>query len=340
VIFGGGLIFGTAMLLTGFVTDFYLLWLTYGVLGGMGIGAIYVCTVANTGKFFPDKKGLATGLVVAGFASGALFSANLATWLIDAYSVSKTFMMFGTAYIAIISFVSLTLVKTAPPGFVPAGWTPPAPATGVAPASVDKDWREMLSDPLFFVLFIAYCVACVAGLMFIAHAKPIAIEMFHATAALATTAVLFMAAANTGGRLFWGWVLDSVDRYKVLYTMFGISAVMLFLLTMIPPQPEYYWVYIIALVGVVLSFGGFMGCYPGITADAFGTKNLGMNYGIIFTAYGVGGIVGPWMAATAKEVNNGDYTLAFVIAGSFSLLGIALVFWAKKIAEKRKAIAA
>ncbi|MCL2075034.1 MAG: OFA family MFS transporter [Betaproteobacteria bacterium] len=341
VIFVGGLIFGTAIILTSFAGNLPMLYLTYGILGGAGIGTIYACTVANTVKFFPDKRGLASGLVVAGFASGALFSANLATWLIAQYTVTTTFLIFGVAYLVVIT-LCVTQVKTAPAGFVPAGWTPPAPAAGsAAPASVDKNWRGMLVDPLFYVLFIVYTIGCVSGLMFMVLAAPIAREMFAVGAptevatALATTAVLFLAAANTGGRLFWGWVSDKLGRFNVLYMMFAITALAMLGMT----QVTSYALYIVVLVSVVLCFGGVMGCFPSITAEAFGSKNLGMNYGIIFFAYGVGGTIGPQLGSRIKEAS-GDFTLAFIIAGFLALIGLALSFLAMKITKNRQKVAA
>ncbi len=332
VIFVGGIIFGTAIFLTGFVTGLPMLYLTYGILGGAGIGTVYACTVANTVKFFPDKRGLAAGLVVAGFSSGAMFSVYLVQWLLQHYPVQDIFKMFGVAYLVAIS-LCVTQVKTAPAGFIPAGWTPPAQASGgAAPASVDKNWKEMLADPLFYVLFSVYTIGCISGLMFMVLAKPIALEVTKATEIMAATAVFILAAANTGGRLLWGWVSDKLGRFTVLYMMFAITALAMLGMT----QVTSYGLYIVVLVSVVLCFGGFMGCFPSITAEAFGSKNLGMNYGIIFFAYGVGGTVGPQLASRIKEGSGGDYTNAFIIAGCLAFIGLVLSFLARQITQKKQ----
>ena len=327
VIFAGGIIFGTAMALTGFVTNLTMLYLTYGILGGAGIGAIYACTVANTVKFFPDKRGLAAGLVVAGFGSGAVLFAPLSSWLIEQYTVLPVFKMLGVAFVALISLCA-TQIRAAPVGFAPAGWTPPAPASGSATrVSIDKNWKGMLSDPLFFVLYGAYILGSISGLMFLAHASPIAQEVIGVTPTVAAAAVGIMALANTGGRVFWGWVSDRIGRFNVLYVMFAISA----LLTMALTQVTSYVPFVVALTGVMLCFGGFMGCFPSITADAFGSRNLGMNYSIIFTACSISSLIGPRLAARVKEMNDGDYTIAFIIVACLSVLGIALSFLAKRI---------
>ena len=331
VIFVGGIIFGTAIFLTGFVTGLPMLYLTYGILGGAGIGTIYACTVANTVKFFPDKRGLASGLVVAGFASGAMFSVYLVQWLLQHYPVQDIFKMFGVGYLVVIT-LCVTQVKTAPAGFIPAGWTPPVQASGAAaPAAVDENWKQMLADPLFYVLFSVYTIGCISGLMFMVLAKPIALDVVKATEIMAATAVFILAASNTGGRLFWGWVSDKLGRFNVLYIMFTVTALAMLGMT----QVTSYGLYIVVLVSVVLCFGGVMGCFPSITAEAFGSKNLGMNYGIIFFAYGIGGTVGPQLASRIAEASGGDYTNAFVIAGCLAFVGLALSFVARQITHKR-----
>jgi OFA family oxalate/formate antiporter-like MFS transporter len=327
VIFVGGLIFGAAMILTGFISSLTGLYVTYGILGGAGVGTIYACTVANTVKFFPDKRGLASGLVVAGFGSGAVLIGPLSAALIEMYGVLATFQMLGVAYVILIS-LCVTQLKAPPAGYVPAGWTPPAPAGGGATAaSTDKNWKEMLSDPLFFVLYGAYVIACLSGLTLIAHAAPIAVEVTGVATAAAAAAVGFMAIANTGGRIFWGFASDKIGRFNVLYAMFGITALMMVAMSTIGEGD--LTLYVVLLMTVVLCFGGFMGCYPSITAEAFGAKNLGMNYGIIFTAYGVAGIAGPLLAAQI------DYSTAFVVFGGLSVAGIVLSFLAKQMTQKK-----
>lgn len=332
VILAGGVIFGLGMLATGFCTSLTTLYLTYGVLGGAGIGTVYACTVANTVKFFPDKRGLASGLVVAGFGSGAVLIAPLSSLLIERYDVLTTFKALGISY-AILIAICVMFIKTAPADYRPAGWAPPAPAGGGAAAvSVNKDWRQMLADPMFYVLFGIYVIGTVSGLMFIGHASPIAQEVIKVTPAVAAAAVGFMALANSGGRIFWGWTSDKIGRYNALFVMLIVEGLGMLAMT----QVTTYVPFVVILMLVVLCFGGIMGCFPSITADAFGPKNLGMNYGIIFIAYGIAGFIGPRLASRVKEMNNGDYTMAFMIAASLSVLGVILVFIATRIAKSKQ----
>lgn len=326
VIFVGGIIFSLGIIGAGFTTDLSFLYATYGVLGGIGIGTIYACTVANTVKFFPDKRGLASGLVVAGFGSGAVVLAPLSSSLIQAYGVLTAFKILGVAYLVVISACSL-LVKTAPPGYRPAGWVPPAPSAATI-TGTDKSWREMLADPIFYVLWGMYTIGTISGLMVIGHASPIGQEVIKLNPQTAAMAVGFLALANTAGRIFWGWVSDKIGRYNSVMIMFILAGLMMFAMT----QVSTFLPFVAVLMAIGLCFGGFMGIFPSITADMFGPKNLGMNYGIIFTAYGASAFIGPRLAARFKEMNNGDYTQAFLIAAGLSVLGILLTF----IAQYRK----
>lgn len=323
VIFTGGLIFSLGIIGAGFTTSLGFLYSTYGVLGGVGIGTIYACTVANTVKFFPDKRGLASGLVVAGFGSGAVLVAPLATSLIQFYGVLSAFQILGVGYLVVISTCSM-FIKTAPAGFRPAGWTPPPPTTQTI-AGTDKSWREMLVDPMFYVLWGMYTIGTISGLMIIGHASPIGQEVIKLTPQTAALAISFLALANAGGRIFWGWVSDRIGRYPTCMAMFVICGATMLALTNVTT----FLPFVLVLMAIGLCFGGFMGIFPSITADMFGPKNLGMNYGIIFTAYGAAAFIGPRLAARMKELNSGDYTSAFLIAASLSIVGVGLTLIAQ-----------
>jgi OFA family oxalate/formate antiporter-like MFS transporter len=323
VITAGGVIFGAGIIAAGFTESLGFLYLTYGVLGGLGIGTIYACTVANTVKFFPDKRGLASGLVAAGFGSGAVLIAPLATALIQNYGVLSTFKILGVGYLIAI-IIAAQFVKTAPVGYKPEGWEPPAPSAKTI-SGIDKNWKEMLADPIFYVLWGMYTIGCISGLMIIGHASPIGQEMVKLTPQMAALAVSILALANTGGRIFWGWVSDKIGRYAAVMGMFVVSAAMMFILDSISS----FIPFVLVIGAVGLSFGGFLGIFPSITADMFGPKNLGMNYGIMFTAYGAAAYIGPRLAARVKELNNGDYSQAFLIAAGLCLVGLGLTFLAQ-----------
>jgi len=318
VVLIGGIFFGLGIVGAGFTDSLGVLYATYGITGGIGIGTIYACTVANTVKLFPDKRGLASGLVAAGFGSGAVLFAPLSTWLINAYGVLSAFKILGTGYLILIPALSW-FIKAAPPGYAPAGWVPPANSSHSA-AAVDKDWRQMLRDPKFYILWCVYTLGTISGLMIIAHASPFGQEIVKLAPQTAAMAISALALANTGGRIFWGWVSDKIGRFSTVVVMFVLGGMAMLLL----PAVSGLIAFVLVLIVVGLCFGGFMGIFPSITADAFGPKNLGMNYGIMFTGFGLAAFVGPRLAATVKELYHGDYTHAFLIAAALSLLGVFL----------------
>lgn len=317
VIFIGGLLFGAGTIGTGFARSVNMLYATYGILGGLGVGAIYACTVANTVKFFPDKRGLASGLIAAGFGSGAVLFAPLASWLIELYGVLATFKILGTMYLIVILGLSF-LIKTAPSGYAPEGWT--APAGSIISTAADKNWRQMLADPKFYVLWCVYALGTISGLMLIAHASPLAQEIIHLSPQTAAVTVSVLAMANMSGRILWGWVSDRIGRLPTVVAMFVLGAFAMATLAAVSGLTGF----VVVLIIVGLCFGGFLGIFPSITADAFGPKNLGMNYGIMFTAFGFAGVVGPRLAATFKELHQGNYTYAMLIAAALSVVGIVL----------------
>ena len=268
----GGFIFGAGIFLTGFTTGIAVLYLSYGLLGGVGIGLIYGCTIPNTVKWFPDKRGLAGGAIAAGFGLGSVLFAPLSVYLIDITGVLATFRIEGLAYIIVIVIAS-SLITSPKEGYKPAGWNPPAQAAG----NIIKNYTtgEMIRTGKFWVLWVMCGIGCLAGLMIIGHASPIGQEQVFISPEMAAGAVALLAIANTGGRLFWGAVSDKVGRYNAVILMYILSALMLLLLS----NTGSYWLFIISIMGVGLSFGGFMGVFPSITADNFGTLHLGVNYG-------------------------------------------------------------
>lgn len=322
VVFVGGIIFGAGILLTGFVSSITTLYLSYGLLGGIGIGTIYGCTVANTVKWFPDKRGLAGGLTAAGFGLGAVLFAPVAVNLIASFDVLTTFKILGAVYVFGVCSSSL-LLQAPQQGWKPEGWEPPAKSPAAAASvGIDLSANEMLKTSKFYILWIMYTIGCIAGLMIIGHASPIGQEKIGLSPQVAAVAVSFLGLANTFGRIFWGTVSDKIGRYPTLMLMYIVNGVMLLLLN----NATSFTMFLIGICGIALSFGGFLGIFPSVTADNFGAKNLGINYGVMFTSYGVAAFIGPRLAAVVKQSSGGDYGQAFIIASLLSLVGIAFTF--------------
>lgn len=329
VIFAGGCIFGIGTFLASFTSSLTWLYLTYGFLGGAGIGFVYGSTIPNTTKWFPDKRGLAGGLIAGGFGIGAVIFGPLSAALISNIGILSTFRYEGIAYIIIVGIVAQYI--TAPPaGYKPDGWEPPAPALGVAPKVIaDLAPAQMIKTPIFWVLFAMYTLACFAGLMIIGNASPIGQEQVGLSAAAAAGAVGFLSLGNTLGRVFWGWVSDMLGRFITLLIMYTISAIALFGLI----SATSYWPFVITVMAVAACFGGFFGIFPALTADNFGLKNLGVNYGVLFVSYGLAGIIAPTLAAYLKEAAGGSYALPLTIALVVNLVGVALSLLYKKMSS-------
>ena len=368
----GGVILGLGLILAKFTGNFTagpaLAWLimTFSVLGGIGIGAAYVCPIATCVKWFPDKKGLITGLAVAGFGAGAFFFAPLAKGLISGVKydllgvklfplpeleVFNTFLVLGVIFlIAVVA--GAQLLQNPPAGYVPAGWTPPQPAQG----ALQKEHftpTEMLRTPMFWLLWLTYFAGCTAGLQVIMKASPIwqsfafgavpppiAEAEFQRVTTAGAMAVSILAIFNSLGRILWGKVSDNIGRKTTLVVMFVICGVAMLALDWLRTYP----LYLLGICIVGLCFGGYLALYPAVTADFYGTKHLGVNYGWMFSAYGAGGLFGPFLAAWLMKVVTkmpyqvtepggkvaerlfgvGNYRPAFLVAGFACLVAAAI----------------
>ncbi|MBN2465883.1 MFS transporter, partial [candidate division WOR-3 bacterium] len=261
-----------------------------------------------------------------GFGAGAFFFAPLAKGLITGgkyqilgaslfglpkVGVFNTFMALGTIFLVAI-VLGAQLLRNPPAGFKPAGWTPPQPRAGVAPAKTDYTPGQMLATPQFWLLWLTYFAGCTAGLQVIMKASPVwqscaigvctppvSSSVFGAIGSAAAMAVSILAIFNAVGRIFWGRVSDGIGRKTTLIIMLTICAAAMFALDFF----RAYGLYIIGISVVGLCFGGYLALFPAFTADFFGTKHYGINYGWMFSAYGAGGIVGPFLAAALMKVS-------------------------------------
>lgn len=324
VIFAGGILFGGGIILSGFTTSLSWIYMSYGVITGLGGGLVYSSVVANTVKFFPDKRGLVAGLVTGGAGFGPVLIAPISQYLIATHGVLHTFKILGSAYFAIL-VVGSQLIKTAPADNHMEDRIVDAVS---AHAVRDKTGREMLRDPLFYLLLLLLMVGSVSGLMMISQASPIAQEVVGVHAEKAAFAVSLMAIANMSGRVLWGAISDKIGRYRILPAIYMMLTLAMFGLTAVSRGEFVLFVFCIMLVG--FCFGGLMSVFPALTADCFGTKNNGTNYGFLFLGFALGAVIGPVMAATIKSSNHGDYGRAFLVAALMSILGVLLTFLVKK----------
>ncbi len=318
----GGILLGLGLILSGLSKSFLGILLSYGILSGIGIGFAYVCPISVGVKWFPDMRGLITGISVAGFGAGALIVAPIARSLIDTVNVFNTFIILGISFLILIMIGALIL-KNPPEGYQPEGWMPPSTFQATI---YNYSSSKMLKTYQFYLIWLIYFFGCATGLMIIGQTSPIGQDLARLTKETAAFAVSLLAIFNAFGRIFWGKISDLIGRIKTLFLMFLICGIAVFLYTIIPSLPFYYWIGV-SLVG--LCFGGYLAVFPAITADFYGTKNVGMNYGLVFTAYGVGGLLGNIFAPQVLEKTK-SYNLAFIVTGFLCILGALIVFLIKQ----------
>ena len=332
----GGLVLGLGYLLAGIFggSSFWLLILLIGLIGGAGIGLAYVVPIAVGMRWFPDKKGMITGLAVAGFGFGAMLWVKLAgSWghLIENMGLSNTFMVYGIAFAAMVIIGGLWM------RFPPSGWKPKGYEAEQATAGANNDDKEfssneMLRKPQFYLIFLTFVFSAGAGLMSIGLMKLYPMEALQANglsaieaSAIAGTAMaVFFSLANGIGRIVWGMASDKLGRKTSIIIMTATQGIIVILFTFMAGN-EYLLYLGATLIG--FNFGGNFALFPTITADTFGAKNVGLNYPWVFLAYGVGGIAGPILGGKLGDI--GNFPLAFTIAGVAVLLGTVLTIMIK-----------
>jgi len=314
----GGALTGLGWLLSSFAGSVQVLYLFYGVIAGIGVGIAYGVPVAVAARWFPDRRGLAVGLTLLGFGFSAVLTANIAGYLISVSGVMNTFRVFGIAFIILIVILALPL-KFPSTGWKPSGWTPPAPAAGQA-VTCEFKREQMLKNSSFYALWACYFIGCLAGLMAIGIAKPVGIDV-GVEAGLATMLVGAFAVFNGFGRPVFGTLTDKLTPRNTAMVSFILIALASLLIWQIPSVP----VYILAFAILWGCLGGWLAIAPTATASYFGTCDYPRCYGVMFLAYGAGGIVGPQLAGFIKT-STGSYIGVFPYVLVLAIIGLGIAF--------------
>lgn len=350
----GGLLLGSGYILGGFFGSTFWAQLCFiGILGGAGIGLAYVVPIAVGVKWFPDKKGLITGLAVAGFGFGATIWVKLAgSWfggllntvsLFDLPGVQSVFILYGIIFTALVLLGSLVMVNP-PADYAPEGWAQQNTANGANATGREFTASEMLKTHQFYLLWLIFMFSALAGLMVIYCIRLFGIDAlsFHGVAdagTIAGTAMAWYAILNGIGRIAWGSLSDKIGRLNAILLMTVLQGI-----TML--SIYHGFIYFGSAMGLIIgasligfNFGGNFALFPAVTADFFGNKNVGANYGWIFTAYGIAGIAGPQIAGYFKDAAQGalypaHWMPAFIIAGVVCLIGAVLVFFIQSPQKK------
>lgn len=341
----GGLLLGTGYVFGGiFGETFWEQLIGIGIVGGAGIGLAYVVPISVCVKWFPDKKGLITGLAVAGFGFGATIWVKLAgswfggllntTHVFGLPGVQSVFVIYGMS-LAILVLLGSTVMVNPPEGYQPAGWTPPTSENGNHEGAVNFGAREMLRTPQFYMLWFVFFSAGVAGLMVIYCIKLFGIDALEyrgvaGAGAITGTAMAWYAIFNGLGRIVWGSFSDKIGRRAAIMLMAALQGVTMLTTYHVFINFGMVYGFVIAAALIGFNYGGSFALFPAITADYFGNRNVGSNYGWMFTAYGVAGLAGPLLAGYFKDAAHGAsqpmvWMTPFIIAGAVCFLGAVIM---------------
>jgi len=309
----GGTLYGLGVFLASFSHKLSWLYLSYGVIGGIGLGLGYIVPVAVLVKWFPDRRGLITGIAVGGFGAGALITAPVATRLIQNVGVLTTFAYLGIAYL-IVTVMAGLFMQNPPDGWRPEGWTPTASQTSHR-AGRDFTLSEALKTWQWWALWLLLFLNTCAGISIISQEAPLFQELTGVTAVVAASMVGLASIGNAVGRVFWAWVSDSITRRVTFLVMF-LSQILLF--WFLPNITTASLMTIVAFV-VLMCYGGGFGTMPAFAADYFGPKNVGPIYGLMLTAWGFASVFGPLLIAHMRETAGSYRGALHVIAGVMAI---------------------
>ncbi len=285
-------------------------------------------------KWFPDKRGLAVGLAVAGYGGGsAIFGPMANLWLIPTYGWRTTFTVLGVVFF-VMTAIGAFLLKNPPAGYRPPGWTP-APASKTAATTYEFSPAETLRTPTFYFMWIAYALGTFGGFMVISQLVPFAKSMNIPAGALTAITLVIGASGNASGRILSGWMSDAMGRLNVLRLMIGISAVAMPVLYLTGSSVGLLYVMVFV---VYWCYGTQLSVNASTTSDFWGTKNAGINYGLLFTAWGVTGYFASKVAGKLFETYK-DYKYAFYTAGVLAIVALVCETLAKRPTPPKTAAA-
>lgn len=322
----GGLLVGAGFVLCSTTTSYVVWLLGFGLLAGIGIGFGYSSATPPALKWFPPAKtGMVAGLVVAGFGLAPVYLAPASQFLLGHYQVKTSMLILGVAFVVIVCGLAQLLVNP-PAGYV-AGAKPAGPVPAKPVAAVNATPSEILRQPLFWLLWVIYFIGSGAGLLVISSISGMAKKSMGE---LAFVAVALMAIGNAGGRIVAGSLSDRIGRRWTLFIVLSFQAVLMFVaipVTASKDMAPFIIVVVAALIGA--NYGANLALFPSYTKDLWGLKNFGMNYGVLFTAWGVGGLVLSRLQQMLTAQSQGSYQSSFITAGVLLLLGTGLTFLIK-----------
>src|SRR5262245_59703983 len=305
----GGILYGLGVFLASFTNSLWWLYLTYGFIGGVGLGFGYIVPVAVLVTWFPDRRGLSTGIAVVGFGAGALITAPIATRLIESQGVLRTYAYLGIAYLVVTPLAGL-FMRNPPDGWRPEGWNP-APAQVSQRATRDFVLGEAIRTRQWWTLWLILFLNVSAGISLISQQAPLFQELAGVTAVVAASMVGVVSIGNAIGRVFWAWLSDLITRKATFAVIFLVQVLLFWLL---PDLHSSAALTVVAFL-ILMCYGGGFGTMPASVADYFGAKNVGPIYGLMLTAWGLASVFGPLMMAQMRETTGSYRGALHIIAG-------------------------
>src|SRR5947209_841609 len=313
----GGLFYGGGVFLASFADHrLWWLYLSYGVIGGIGLGFSYIVPVSVLVKWFPDRRGLITGVAVGGFGAGALVTAPVATRLIQSVGVLSTFSYLGIVFL-IVTVGCGYFMQNPPDGWKPEHWTPSVSQSSQR-SSHDYTLGEALRHWQWWALWLLLFLNTSAGISVISQEAPLFQELAGVSAAIAAGMVGVASIGNAFGRVFWAWASDSITRRGTFVVMF-IAQIILF--WALPSITSASVLTIVAFI-VLMCYGGGFGTMPAFAADYFGSRNVGPIYGLMLTAWGFASVFGPLLIAHMSETAGSYRGARHVIAGVMAVAAV------------------
>jgi len=323
------ILMGIGLLISGLFTTPALVMIGFGIINGFGVGSGNVASLSPSLKWFPySKRGMVSGAVLAGIGFSAVLYSPLSNYLLGAVGVSNSFLVFGAVAFAFIFVLSFNMYDP-PLGYDrEAGQKEPSPLSGATVTGEDVSTRDMLRTPNFYLLFILFAISSASGLMIIGHAAKIV--QVQASWEGGFLLVIVLSVFNTLGRFLGGTISDKVGRTKTLIIILAIQAANMLLFGVYNNIPTVA----IGILAAGFCYGSIFSVMPALTSDLYGLKSFGANYGTVFLAWGIGGIIGPMSAARIFD-STGAYNTSYLIACALSVAAIVIVFVMRREIRKR-----
>jgi OFA family oxalate/formate antiporter-like MFS transporter len=331
-----GILYGIGYLVAGYAVgqhSLYQMYFGYGLITGIGMGMGYICPVATLVKWFPDMRGLMTGVAVCGYGFGALIMSPFAAWDITHHGLPITFSTLGVVYLVVV-VIAAQFYANPPQGWRPAGWEPRT-AVAKAASAVDFSVSEAMGTWQFYLLFLMLFLNVSAGIMIISQASPMAQQLAGMTAIQAAGMVGLISICNGLGRVFWAFVSDFLGRARVYFLLYLIQVGIFFAL----PHIKGVTLFTVAFMTIGLCYGGGFGTMPSFTADFFGAKYMGGIYGWILLAWGLGAIPSPIMVARVRQ-NTGSYGPAITVIAFVMLVSLILPLIVRRPSKEQSGVPA